>query len=95
MKKLILTLLVFVCVTLTDCTNYSNFNADKLGDSCIIASRRYISPNDPNKINTTVYCIDGVQYIKTHGGISPYIDYKAVNNYFENGFKACSCRDEK
>ena len=91
MKKLILVLLAFMCITLTGCTNYSNFNAGKLGDSCIIASRRYISLNDPNKIDTTVYCIDGVQYIQTYRGMSPYIDYKAVDNYFENGFRSCSC----
>jgi uncharacterized lipoprotein NlpE involved in copper resistance len=96
MKKLILILLVFTSLTLTGCTNYSKFNTEKLGDSCIIASKRYVSFNDPNKINTTIYCIDGVQYIRAEGtGISPYIKPEALDGYFENGYRSCSCKEGK
>lgn len=95
MKKLVFTVLMFLCVTLTGCTNYSNFNSDKLGDSCIIASKRYISFNDPKKVNASIYCIDGIQYIKTDSGISPYINSKVIENYFENGYRSCSCEEGK
>ena len=96
MKKLVFTVLMFLCVTLTGCTNYANFNSDKLGDSCIIASRRQMSFNSPNKVSTTIYCIDGVQYIRIERiGISPYINSKVIENYFENGYRSCSCREGK
>lgn len=96
MKKLVFTVLMFLCVTLTGCTNYSNFNSDKLGDSCIIASRRQMTFNNPNKVSTAIYCIDGVQYVSVEGiGLSPYINSKVVENYFENGYKSCSCEEGK
>ena len=95
MKKLLFIFLLFMSVTLTGCTNYSDFNSNKLGESCTLASKRYFSFNDPKKVDTALYCIDGIQYISTPTGLSPYINPKAVQNYFENGFKACSCKDEK
>lgn len=96
MKKLILILVVFISLTLTGCTNYVKFNTDKLGDSCIISSRKQISVNNPNKVSVGIYCIDGVQYISVEGiGISPYINPEALNNYFENGYRSCSCKEGK
>lgn len=97
MKKLILVILLFsTCIVLTGCTNYSNFNADKLGDSCIIASKRYVTFNNPNKVDSMLYCIDGVQYISVEGiGISPYIKPEATESFFENGYRSCSCKEVK
>ena len=97
MKKLILVILLFsTCIVLTGCTDYSNFNTDKLGDSCIIASKRYASFNSPNKVSSMLYCIDGVQYISVGGtGISPYIKSEATESFFENGYRSCSCKEGK
>lgn len=96
MKKLVFTVLMFLCVTLTGCTNYTNFNSDKLGNSCMLASRRQMHFNNPNKVDTAIYCIDGVQYVNIDGvGISPYINSKVIENYFENGYRSCSCKEGK
>lgn len=55
-----------------------------------------MSFNNPNKVSATIYCIDGVQYISIEGiGISPYINSKVVENYFENGYRSCSCKEGK
>ena len=96
MKKLILILVVFTSLTLTGCTNYAKFNTEKLGDSCIISSRSQVSLNDPDKVSVAIYCIDGVQYINVEGiGISPYINPEALDSYFENGYRSCSCKEGK
>jgi hypothetical protein len=96
MKKLILILIVFTSLILTGCTDYTNFNAEKLGDSCIISSRSQIGLNSPDELSVAIYCIDGVQYISVEGvGISPYINPEALNNYFENGYRSCSCKEGK
>ena len=67
MKKLFLICLLGLIPLVSGCTNSTGIETTNKVDKCLLESHKGISDLDFN-----VYCIDGIQYIKSGYGISAY-----------------------